>query len=77
VEGIDPLLVQVFTNKIGEYTIEYVKNLNGVYELMILDPAISPESPIRPNMSLNLVLGAVIGFVIGVGVAFLSGLKEY
>lgn len=77
VEGMDPLLVQTFTNKIGEYTIDYVKNLNGVYELMILDPAISPENPIRPNMSLNLILGAVIGFVLGVGVAFLSGIKEY
>ena len=77
VEGVDPLLVQVFANKIGEYTIEYVNNLDGVYDLLILDPAISPEKPIRPNMSLNLILGAVIGFVLGVGVAFLSGIKEY
>ncbi len=77
VEGTDPLLVQVFTNKIGESTIEYVKNLNGVYDLKVLDPAISPENPIKPNMRLNLVLGAVLGLVLGIGVSFLSGLKEY
>lgn len=33
------------------------------------DPVIS-ESPVSPNVTLNLVLGAVVGLVFGVGIAF-------
>ncbi|MDD5369349.1 MAG: GNVR domain-containing protein [Anaerolineaceae bacterium] len=77
VEGTDPLLVQAFTNRIGESTIDYVNNLNGVYDLELLDSAKPPEAPIRPNKRLNLVLGIVLGLALGGGLAFLTGLNEY
>ncbi|PKO13509.1 MAG: hypothetical protein CVU39_18475 [Chloroflexi bacterium HGW-Chloroflexi-10] len=77
VEGNDPFLVQVFTNKIGKSTIDYVNTLNGVYNLQLLDSAVTPEQPIRPNMKINLMLGAALGLVLGIGIAFLSDLKDY
>jgi capsular polysaccharide biosynthesis protein len=77
VEGKDQNLLQIFTNKVGESTIDYVKKLNGVYVLEILDGAVFPGDPIRPNKRLNLVLGAALGLALGVGIAFLVGLKDY
>jgi len=77
VEGTDPLLVQTFAHKIGESTIDYISKLNGVYDLKLLDDAGSPDKPIRPNKSLYMIFGAALGFALGVGIAFLMGLKEY
>ncbi len=77
VEGTEPLLVQVFTNKIGQSTSEYVNSLDGVYNLHVLDSALTPQQPIRPNLQLNLMLGGALGLVLGVGIAFLSNLKDY
>jgi capsular polysaccharide biosynthesis protein len=76
-EGNDPALVQTFTNKIGEATLAYVSQLNGVYDLALLDGAVIPEAPSRPNKRLNLILAVAIGLALGVGVAFLAGLSEY
>ena len=77
VEGNDPLLVRDFTTKIGESTVDYVNNLNGVYTLALLDRAMAPVEPIKPNKKLNLIMGAALGLVQGVGIAFLTGLNEY
>ena len=40
----------------------------------ILDPAIEPGSPIRPNKRLNIMLGALIGLGLGLGIVFV---REY
>ena len=77
VEGKDPLLVQAFTNKIGEGTIDYVSKLNGVFTLARLDDAVFPDLPIKPNKKLNLVLGVALGLALGGGIVFLMGLGEY
>jgi diguanylate cyclase (GGDEF)-like protein len=71
VEGNDPVLVADFANKIGEKTIDYVEKLYEVYDLKPLDQATPPLSPIRPDKTLNLALGAMIGLVLGVGLPFL------
>jgi capsular polysaccharide biosynthesis protein len=77
VEGPDPLLVQALCIKIGESTIDYITEFNGVYILTLLDAALAPEAPIKPNKKLNLALGIGMGMVLGIGLAFLLGLKEY
>jgi capsular polysaccharide biosynthesis protein len=77
VEGADPGLVQLFTIKIGESAIDYVNKLNGVYKLELLDEATPADVPIKPNKRLNLILGAALGLVLGIGITFLTGLNEY
>lgn len=36
----------------------------------IVDPAVPNRIPVRPNKTLNILLGAVIGLIVGVGLAF-------
>ena len=39
--------------------------------IRIIDPAIKPDTPIKPKKRLNAILGAIVGLMLGVGLAFL------
>jgi len=41
-------------------------------DIRILDPARTPQSPYKPRKKLNLFLGTVFGFLIGLGIAFFT-----
>jgi len=43
----------------------------GITTVKILDPAVPPQSPIRPNKVMNIVLGCVAGLIAGIGMASL------
>ena len=40
-------------------------------EVAVIDPAVPPQSPVRPRRTLNLVMGAFLGLLLGVGGAVL------
>jgi polysaccharide chain length determinant protein (PEP-CTERM system associated) len=46
-----------------------------ISDIRVIDPAIPPESPIRPRKAVNIILGVVIGSAVGIGLAvFLESL---
>lgn len=44
--------------------------------IMIIDAAKAPSKPSKPRKELNLILGIILGFVMGIGLAFLSELFD-
>jgi polysaccharide biosynthesis transport protein len=77
VEGSDPLIVQAFANRVGQSTEEFVNTLYEVYNMKVLDTARAPESPIWPNMTLNVIIALILGMVLGGGLVILTSLNEY
>ena len=71
VQGREPGVVKDFANKVSEKTVAYVKSLSEVYELALLDEAVEPRSPVLPKRPQDLILGAILGLVLGVGLAIL------
>lgn len=71
VKGPEPTVVRDLTNAIGRVTIDYVDELYEIYIISPLDEAKLPLSPISPNKKRNIGLAAVLGLVLGTGIAFL------
>lgn len=41
-----------------------------ISSINVIDPAVVPDRPIKPNKAKNLLLGAIVGLMLGVGLAF-------
>ena len=76
VEGPDPQITHDFANAIGAETVAYVGQLYDVFELEPLDEATLPRTPSRPNVSLNLAMGGVLGLALGACLVFLMQYLE-
>jgi len=76
VEGPDPVIVRGLANAVGASIEQYVQELFEVFTLVLLDEAITPQEPLRPNPVLYLTLAAVLGLALGAGLAFLSEYLE-
>lgn len=62
-------LTAAYANAVAEALVEFVDANYGVFEVSILDPATVPDSPVSPNVPVNIALGAVAGLLLGVGLA--------
>ncbi len=70
-EGPDPATTQEFCALVGSETVKYISNLYDIFELQPLDPASYSTRPVRPNMTLNLMIGSILGLALGGGLAVL------
>ncbi|ANU27535.1 YveK family protein [Planococcus versutus] len=73
VQDEDPALAVDIANTTAKVFEGEIKELMNVDNVSILSPAVLKEnpSPVAPNPMLNMAIAAVIGLMLGVGIAFL------
>lgn len=71
IQGPSPALIADLANAIGDIGVGYISNLQEIYELRRLDPAVIEAEPISPNHLVDITLGVMIGLIGGVAFAFL------
>ncbi len=73
VEDTDPAKAKRLTNNVARAFIETVSKLQAGSTLgvTLVEPALTPTSPVRPRTKLNIALGVILGLVLGVGLACL------
>lgn len=71
-------LTRLATVNAGIYTFLLEKNQEAriaravtVSNINVVDPAITPDRPVKPKKKKNLLLGFILGSIIGIGLAFL------
>lgn len=69
-----PRLAANIANHTAEAFKENVVEIMNVNNVSTLDVAVTPNSPVSPNKTLNIAIGAVLGIMLGVFIVFL---KEY
>lgn len=73
VQDPEPFLAADIANTTAEVFEEEIPKLMNVDNVNILSPAVVSEDPqpVKPDPMLNMAIGAMIGLMIGVGIAFL------
>jgi len=69
VKGPNPEVAALLANNIGQYAVDQVRRLYTVYNIEILDRAIPPVEPGKPRPFQDAALAALVGLVIGGGLA--------
>jgi len=76
VVGPDPVITRDLANAVGATIEEYAQGLYEVFTLVLLDEATIPNKPISPKTTNNLILAAILGLLLGGGLAFLAEYLE-
>jgi capsular polysaccharide biosynthesis protein len=71
VQGTSPYLATDLTNALGIAGLNYITELQEIFELRPLDPAKVNPDPISPNHLIDLALAGILGLMGGVGFVFL------
>lgn len=69
VEGPDPRLAATLADAVAQQTTQYTREFYDIYGMKVLDRAQEPTERAGPGLSRTLLVGAVLGLLIGVGVA--------
>ncbi|MBO1305425.1 tyrosine protein kinase [Enterococcus sp. 669A] len=71
-----PQEAAVIANKVSQIFQDKAQEVLGVSKVTITSNAQTPTKPVSPNNKLNLAIGAALGIMIGIGVAFLLELLD-
>ena len=63
---------RAYADRLEEARSSQALEMEKISNVAIIQPATMPISPVRPRKTLNLILGLVLGFLGGIGIAFLS-----
>lgn len=69
-----PEMAQDIANTLADVFSKRIIEIKKVDSVSVIDPAITPQSPIKPNKKLNVAIAGVLGMMIALGIIFL---KEY
>ncbi len=65
---------EIFTFLLQKHQEASIAKVSTISNINVIDPAIAPELPIKPQKKKNLLLGLIVGGMAGVGLAFF---REY
>jgi capsular polysaccharide biosynthesis protein len=71
VQSTDAALASNIANSIANVFSEDIPELMNVDNVKVLSVSGIPTTPVSPNILLNTAIAAVVGFLLGVGLAFL------
>ncbi|MEO1768396.1 YveK family protein [Candidatus Enterococcus ferrettii] len=71
-----PQEAAVIANKVSQIFQEKAQEVLAVNKVTITSNAQTPTKPVSPNNKLNLAIGAALGIMLGVGIAFLLELVD-
>lgn len=71
VQDSDRELAAVIANEVSEQFMKTVKIKMNIENVQIIDKAPIPENPVSPRKLLNMAIGAILGFMVGVFATFL------
>ena len=67
----DPVVAMEIANELAHVFIEKAVEIMKVENIVIIDEAIVPKVPVKPNKKLNIAIAGVLGIMLGIGVIFL------
>jgi capsular exopolysaccharide synthesis family protein len=71
VTNANPKLARDITNTLASVFQEEVAKIMKVENVNILDPAVIPTNPIKPNKTMNVAIAGVLGIMLSLGLIFL------
>ena len=71
VQDTNPKKARDIANEIPKVFEKEVKRITKANDIQVIDKAILPENPIKPNKIMNVAIAAVFGMMIGLFVVFL------
>lgn len=69
VQGPDRETTAALANAIGQYAIDFIKELYIAYDIQFLDKAMAPSVPYYPRPQQDAMLALLVGAVVGAGLA--------